>query len=133
MNKLNIFFYLFVFFTLQTKSINSLKIKTNKLSSLNLLKFNQKNISELEQQNLQNKKDAEKNNSLNEIDKKDVPKNRLLRFLWSFLLVILFVIAVFLIVKNSVDWATSGRGEINKFNEQKMKKVLEALNKEFLI
>lgn len=133
MNKLNIFFYLFVFFILQTKSINSLKIKTNKLSSLNLLKFNQKNISELEQQNSQNKKDAEKNNSLNEIDKKDVPKNRLLRFLWSFLLVILFVIAVFLIVKNSVDWATSGRGEINKFNEQKMKKVLEALNKEFLI
>ena len=133
MNILNIFFYLFVFFILQTKSINSLKIKTNKLSSLNLLKFNQKNISELEQQNSQNKKDAEKNNSLNEIDKKDVPKNRLLRFLWSFLLVILFVIAVFLIVKNSVDWATSGRGEINKFNEQKMKKVLEALNKEFLI
>ena len=133
MNKLNIFFYLFVFFILQTKSINSLKIKTNKLSSLNLLKFNQKNISELEQQNSQNKKDAEKNNSLKEFDKKDVPKNRLLRFLWSFLLVILFVIAVFLIVKNSVDWATSGRGEINKFNEQKMKKVLEALNKEFLI
>lgn len=133
MNKLNIFFYLFVFFILQTKNINSLKIKTNKLSSLNLLKFNQKNISELEQQNSQNKKDAEKNNSLKEFDKKDVPKNRLLRFLWSFLLVILFVIAVFLIVKNSVDWATSGRGEINKFNEQKMKKVLEALNKEFLI
>ena len=133
MNKLGISIYFFTFLILQSEYVSSIPIKTDKMQLDTLLKYEKKNLNPL----VETFKDkmyfskVNQKNKVNEIDKKNSKTNRLLRFILSFLLVLIFVIAVFILVKNSVDWATSGRGEINKFYEQKKKQILEMINQEF--
>ena len=58
-------------------------------------------------------------------------KNRLSRFIWAFIFVIIFTVGLFFIVKNSVDWANMSRGELNKMKDQRMREITELLNNEF--
>lgn len=53
--------------------------------------------------------------------------NRLTRFVWAFLLMIIVSIAIFFLVKYSIDWATSSRNELNKLKDQKLKEVTDFL------
>ncbi len=58
-------------------------------------------------------------------------KNRLTRFIWALLFVILFTVGLFFIVKSSVDWATRSKGELNKLKDQRMREITDLLNNEF--
>ena len=58
-------------------------------------------------------------------------KNRLSRFIWALIFVIIFTVGLFFIVKNSVDWANMSRGELNKMKDQRMREITELLNNEF--
>ena len=61
----------------------------------------------------------------------DNKKNRLSRFIWALIFVIIFTVGLFFIVKNSVDWANMSRGELNKMKDQRMREITELLNNEF--
>ncbi|MCQ2818848.1 MAG: hypothetical protein MJ252_16405 [archaeon] len=52
---------------------------------------------------------------------------RLIRFIWAILLVLLFSLSLFFLVKYSIDWATNGKTEINKTREEKLKEVTEVI------
>lgn len=59
--------------------------------------------------------------------------NRLTRFIWALLMVLIFSIAVFFFVKYSIDWATASKTELNKLKDQKLREITDALiTKEFL-
>ena len=62
---------------------------------------------------------------------KNNKKNRLSRFIWALIFVIIFTVGLFFIVKNSVDWANMSRGELNKMKDQRMREITELLNNEF--
>ena len=65
-------------------------------------------------------------------EKKD-NNNRLTRFIWASLMVLIFSIAVFFFVKYSIDWATASKTELNKLKDQKLREITDALiTKEFL-
>lgn len=60
-------------------------------------------------------------------------ENRLTRFIIALFLMIIFSLAIFFIVKYSIDWATSSRRELNQLKEKKLREVTDLLlNKEFL-
>lgn len=60
-----------------------------------------------------------------EVKPKGEKNKRLIRFLFSLVLVVIFIIGLFFLVKYSIDWATSGKNEINKLREQKLREVTE--------
>lgn len=73
-------------------------------------------------------KDEEKDDDT----KSENKHKRLIRFIWAIFLVIIFSLALFFLVKYSIDWATSGKNEINKMKEQKFREVTEIIfNKDF--
>lgn len=112
------------------KASNEKQSDANKLNSPNenLYKsFLSKNSSKK-----QNQKQEKEEPNLKQTEKKENKYKRLYRFLWAFLLVIIFSIALFFLVKYSIDWATSGKNEINKQKEQKFREVTEVIfNKDF--
>ena len=60
-------------------------------------------------------------------------ENRLTRFIWSFLMVLVFSISIFFFVKYSIDWATASKTELNKMKDQKLREITDILlSKEFL-
>lgn len=62
-------------------------------------------------------------------NKIDRPTNdqRISRLLWSLLIVLIVSIAIFFLVKYSIDWATSSKTEINKQKEQRLRDIAEFL------
>ena len=68
-----------------------------------------------------------------EEEKGNRKENRLTRFIIALFLMIIFSLAIFFIVKYSIDWATSSRRELNQLKEKKLREVTDLLlNKEFL-
>lgn len=60
-------------------------------------------------------------------------ENRLTRFIWSFLMVLIFSISIFFFVKYSIDWATASKTELNKMKDLKLREITDIiLTKEFL-
>lgn len=57
--------------------------------------------------------------------------NKGLRFLFSFSLLILSSILCFLIVKNTVDWATYAKTELNRYNDTRAKALVDKINEKF--
>ncbi len=57
--------------------------------------------------------------------------NKGLRFLFSLLLLILSSILCFLIVKNTVDWATYAKTELNRYNDIRAKALVDKINEKF--
>ena len=83
-----------------------------------------------------NKKNKNKNSNNNKKSffnflQAEKQKNRLTRFIWALLFVILFTVGLFFIVKSSVDWATRSKGELNKLKDQRMREITDLLNNEF--
>lgn len=57
--------------------------------------------------------------------------NRGMRFLFSFLFLILASVISFMIVKSTVDWATYSKTEMNRQRDSRCKFVVDQINEKF--
>ena len=121
----------------KSKEINNnvSKDEFNKENVYELLSILLTNLNSMESKLLESKKNKknikkEKTSFFSFLEEEN-KKNRLSRFIWAFILVIIFTVGLFFIVKNSVDWANMSRGELNKMKDQRMREITELLNNEF--
>ena len=121
----------------KSKQINNNITKTHydKENVFELISSILNNLDSIENKLLKSKNNK-KNNKKEESSffnflQQDNKKNRLSRFIWALIFVIIFTVGLFFIVKNSVDWANMSRGELNKMKDQRMREITELLNNEF--
>ena len=57
--------------------------------------------------------------------------NRFMRFVWASLIVLITSIACFLLVKGSIDWATSSKTELNKLKANQLEEVTKEINTKY--
>jgi hypothetical protein len=57
--------------------------------------------------------------------------NRLVRFIWAFLIVMLSSVGCFLCVKGSIDWATNSQTELNKMKDAQLRAISEEINAKY--
>ena len=121
----------------KTQQINNNITKTHydKENVFELISSILNNLDSIEKKLLKSKNNK-KNNKKEESSffsflQEENKKNRLSRFIWALIFVIIFTVGLFFIVKNSVDWANMSRGELNKMKDQRMREITELLNNEF--
>ena len=65
-------------------------------------------------------------------------KNRLLRMIWAFLLVLLISAICFVLVKSSIDWvnifiiqAQNSKQELNKMKDNRLRAIADDINRKY--
>lgn len=57
--------------------------------------------------------------------------NRLLQFIWAMLILVVVLLACFLFVKNSIEWANHSQTELNKIKTNQMEGVAKDVKNKF--
>ena len=117
----------------KSKQINNNITKTHydKENVFELISSILNNLDSIENKLLKSKNNKKEESSFFSFLQEENKKNRLSRFIWALIFVIIFTVGLFFIVKNSVDWANMSRGELNKMKDQRMREITELLNNEF--
>jgi hypothetical protein len=58
-------------------------------------------------------------------------RNRLVRLVWSIVIVLAISALCFVFVKNSIDWAQNSKQELNKMKENHFRSITDDINKKY--